>query len=54
MNIALTFALFGFFFTAMAIGVIITGKSLKKGCGDNPHDCACRKEGKSPEDCNSS
>jgi hypothetical protein len=54
MDLTLTFAIFSLCFSVMAIGLLISGKTLKKKCGDTPEDCSCLKEGKDPEKCSSS
>jgi hypothetical protein len=51
MSLVITLIIFGLCFSAMAIGLLISGKALKKGCSDNPDDCACRKDGKDPDRC---
>ena len=38
-------------FVGMAIGLIVAKKVLRKGCAENPDDCACRAEGKNPSEC---
>jgi len=38
-------------FGLMAVGLIFSRKVLRRGCSVNPDDCACLKEGKSPEEC---
>ena len=37
--------------SSVVIGLIVAKKSLQKGCSVSPDDCACRKEGKDPADC---
>jgi len=38
-------------FSLMAIGLVFSRKVLRRGCSTDPDACACRKEGKSPEEC---
>ena len=51
MNYLITFLIFSACFMAMAIGLLIAKKVLKKGCSVDPDSCACRKEGKDPTEC---
>jgi hypothetical protein len=36
-----TFAVFGIIVSAMAIGVIVSGRKLRGSCGFTGEDCAC-------------
>lgn len=38
-------------FGLMAVGLLFSRKILRRGCSIDPDDCACLKEGKSPEEC---
>jgi len=51
MNYILALIIFGLCFGAMAFGLIFAKKALKRGCGFSPEDCACKKEGKDPSEC---
>jgi hypothetical protein len=51
MNYLATFLILAGCFAAMAIGLLIAKKVLKKGCGIDPDDCLCKKEGKDPSQC---
>jgi hypothetical protein len=51
MTIALSILIFSVCIAAMAVGLIVAKKTLKKGCSEAPEDCACRTEGKDPTQC---
>ncbi|GEM_PF-2351309 len=51
MNYAAAFIIIGLCFTAMAVGLIVTKRILKKGCSLDPDSCLCRREGKDPDEC---
>jgi len=51
MNFLMALLIFGLCFAGMAIGLIVAKKVLQKGCAMSPEDCACRREGKDPDEC---
>ena len=51
MSLLITFLIFGLCFFAMAIGLIIAKKVLKKGCSIDPDDCECLADDKDPAQC---
>ena len=51
MSFLITFLIFSICFLAMAIGLILAKKVLKKGCSTDPDACACLNEGKDPAKC---
>jgi len=54
MNLLLTFLILAACFGLMAIGLLAAGKTLRRGCSVNPDDCACRRQGKDPSQCDQS
>lgn len=51
MELLVTLVILALCFGLMAIGLLFARKTLRRGCALNPDDCACRKEDKSPEEC---
>ncbi len=51
MELLATLVVLSLCFSLMAIGLICSRKVLRRGCSINPDDCACLKEGKSPQEC---
>lgn len=51
MNYLAAFLILGLCFAAMAIGLIVAKRILKRGCSLDPDSCACRREGKDPAQC---
>ena len=51
MNLLLTLIILTLCFSLMAVGLLLKKKALRRGCSVNPDDCACLKEGKSPDEC---
>lgn len=51
MTYLMTILVLGICFAGMAVGLIIAKKSLRKGCSEDPSSCACRQQGKNPDDC---
>jgi hypothetical protein len=48
-TLVLTFALFVLIVAVMAVGVVLTGRSLRGSCGGP--SCVCKAEGKDPGSC---
>jgi hypothetical protein len=48
-TLILTFGLFAVIVLAMAVGVMLTGRSLRGSCGGT--SCVCKAEGKDPGSC---
>ncbi len=51
MNYLAAFLILGLCFAAMAIGLIVAKRILRRGCSLDPDSCACRREGKDPAKC---
>jgi len=51
MNYVAAFLVLGLCFAAMAIGLIVAKRILRRGCSIDPNSCACRREGKDPAQC---
>lgn len=51
MKLLTTLIVLSLCFGLMAIGLLFSRKVLRRGCSIDPDECACLKEGKSPEEC---
>ncbi|MBI5150371.1 MAG: hypothetical protein HZA28_06340 [Candidatus Omnitrophica bacterium] len=51
MTFLLTLLVLALCLSLMAVGLLLTKKALRRGCSINPDECACLKEGKSPQEC---
>ena len=51
MRYFIAFIILGLCFTAMAVGLIVAKRILRRGCSLDPDSCACRREGKDPSQC---
>ena len=51
MELFATLVVLSLCFGLMAVGLMFSRKALRRGCSINPDECACLKEGKSPQEC---